>query len=69
MADVEEMEANYFATELLMPRKWLIEDIRAMGGVDLTKDREVAQLARKYGVSISMMAVRLMQLMNEKGKQ
>jgi Zn-dependent peptidase ImmA (M78 family) len=67
--DAEDTEADYFATELLMPREWLIKDVRAMGGIDLTEDREVAQLAKKYGVSISMMAVRLMQLANEKGKQ
>ena len=66
--DAEEEEANYFAVELLMPRRWLIEDVRAMGGVDLTKDTQVASLARKYCVSISMMAVRLMQLEKERDK-
>jgi Zn-dependent peptidase ImmA (M78 family) len=66
VSEIEETEANYFAMELLMPRKFLIEDVRKAGGfIDLTDDRQVIKLAKRYRVSISMMAIRLGQLMGE----
>ena len=47
---------------LLMPEKFVREDIRAMGGIDLTEDKPIRDLAKKYGVSVAMMTMRLGQL-------
>ncbi len=59
---VEDREANYFAMCLLMPEKFVREDIKAMGGIDLTEDKPIRALAQKYQVSIAMMTLRLGQL-------
>ena len=59
---VEDREANYFAMCLLMPEKFVREDIRAMGGIDLTEDKPIRDLTHKYGVSVAMMTLRLGQL-------
>lgn len=61
--DIIETEANAFAMALLMPRKFLLADIRQMGGVDITDDVQVAKLAKKYKVSVSLMAVRIGQIL------
>lgn len=61
MTDIE-AEANQFAMELLMPRDWLLRDLKAMGGVDMADDAEIAKLARKYLVATSLMAIRIGQL-------
>lgn len=57
-----EAEANAFAMELLMPEDWLRADIKEMGGVDIEDDKKVRQLARRYKVSDSIMALRIGQL-------
>jgi Zn-dependent peptidase ImmA (M78 family) len=57
----KEIKANKFAMHLLMPQKFLKEDI---GGLDLTgedietKDK-IRFLAQKYGVEESVMRMRL----------
>lgn len=61
-----EEEANYFAMCLLMPRDLVVEEVRKLGGVDLADDRKMGELAARFGVSISLMATRIGQLMSEK---
>lgn len=57
--DIEEREANLFAMELLMPRAWLLADIEKMGGVDLEDDTAMTNLAKRYKVSVTVMALRI----------
>lgn len=51
----KEVEANAFAAELLMPRAQL----RQLGNIDVNDDIQLAELAKKFRVSVSAMAVRL----------
>lgn len=57
--DEEEMEANLFAAEVLMPMDFLEEDLRKTDTVDLLDSDLVANLARKYGVSTQALLIRL----------
>lgn len=57
----EEIEANIFAAELLMPEAFLIQDIKAMGDDIITKDA-IESLAKRYKVSAEAMRVRLERL-------
>lgn len=59
-----EIEANAFASELLMPRELLVAE---MGGVpiDVEDDRQVEGLAKKFRVSAHAMRVRLLGLLSE----
>ncbi len=59
MSDIEEREANLFAMELLMPRAFLLADIEKMGGVDIEDDAAMTKLAKRYKVSVTIMAIRL----------
>ena len=60
--DVQEIEANTFAATLLMPREFLIKDLKLQAGsngeVELSND-QLAALARKYQVSETAMNFRL----------
>ena len=61
--DLEEIEANVFAAELLMPLQFLVRDIKRRGGFDLSNDDAAAlDLARTYGVSSQAMSFRLSNL-------
>lgn len=54
--DVEEIEANFFAASLLMPKRML----DACGGVDaIDDDQRVKQLATRFNVSAHAMSLRL----------
>jgi Zn-dependent peptidase ImmA (M78 family) len=57
----KEIEANKFAAALLMPKKFLLEDIAAFGSSGLNEGY-VSALAQKYGVSDPAMVYRLMNL-------
>jgi len=59
--DPEEIEANFFAANLLMPREMLIRDL---GGnyIDLDDARATRSWARRYGVSMQAMNLRLVKL-------
>jgi|CXWL01.1.fsa_nt_gi hypothetical protein len=58
--DPAEMEANLFAAELLMPRRFLENDVDVKKGVDLLDDKEsIKRLARRYEVSEQAMTIRL----------
>jgi Zn-dependent peptidase ImmA (M78 family) len=56
--DPEEIEANLFAAELLMPRVFLEEDHRNTA-IDLADEEVIFDLAHKYGVSTQALAIRL----------
>lgn len=64
--DLKEMEANFFAAELLMPAGLLKEHIDLFkdeyGAIDFEDDRFVKYLADKYQVSRHAMSVRLASL-------
>jgi Zn-dependent peptidase ImmA (M78 family) len=53
--DSKEVQANAFAAELLMPQAQL----RRLGRVDVNDDTKLAELARRFKVSPSAMAIRL----------
>jgi len=56
-SNVIEKEASLFAMLLLMPTKFLKEDIDK--GLDLTDDNELKKLASKYQVPLTMAAMRV----------
>lgn len=60
--DEEEVEANRFAAELLMPRSFLEADIEALGSIYLDDEKTIANLAKRYRVSSQSMAIRLSSL-------
>ena len=57
--DDEEKEANLFAAELLMPVRFLGEDVDKIGAIDLEDEDVLRRLAKKYGVSTQAMTFRL----------
>jgi len=57
--NTEEMEANLFAAELLMPARLLSRDVATLGHLDLDEDKLVAKLAASYKVSQQAMTFRL----------
>ena len=63
---VEHLEANAFALALLLPAEWLRRDIRAAGGYDPVDEKATAELARRYGVSPTLMAFRIGMLFGQK---
>lgn len=62
--DMED-EANVFAMEMLMPTKFLIKEIRAIGGVSIDDDEKMDRLARKFKVQQQILAVRILRLDEE----
>lgn len=56
--DIEEIEANAFAANLLMPAAWLRTELRS-GLVDFDDSVEIASLAARYEVSQQAMLFRL----------
>ena len=60
--DEEEMEANRFAAELLMPKHFLLKDLSALGRIYADDEKEISNLAKKYEVSSQAMAIRLSSL-------
>lgn len=60
--DENEMEANLFAAELLMPADFLARDLES--GMDLADDSDqgLQTLANRYGVSAQALTYRLMNL-------
>jgi Zn-dependent peptidase ImmA (M78 family) len=53
-----EIEANAFASELLMPRKF-IDLVLGPAGLDLEDDASIEALAKKFRVSVAAMRFRL----------
>jgi Zn-dependent peptidase ImmA (M78 family) len=66
--DIDEMEANLFAAELLMPQAWLEEDINNLDPFDIEGGQEeddadvIKHLAKLYNVSRQAMSIRLSSL-------
>jgi Zn-dependent peptidase ImmA (M78 family) len=60
--DQDEREANFFAASLLMPRRFLEEDLESVHYVNLLDDDFLDELARKYGVSVQALVIRLKNL-------
>jgi Zn-dependent peptidase ImmA (M78 family) len=60
--DLEELEANLFAAELLMPISLLEKDLEKIDVVDLEDEAIVAKLAARYKVSTQAMTFRLANL-------
>lgn len=56
--DPLEIEANAFASELLMPREFIANALD-VGGLDMEDDAGIEALARKFRVSASAMRFRL----------
>lgn len=63
--EADDIEANRFAMELLIPYDWILADIEALGGVDVEDDRAIRQLAKKYRVSVQVMTLRIAGILNE----
>jgi Zn-dependent peptidase ImmA (M78 family) len=61
--DPDEIEANRFAAELLMPADLLISDLRNLD-IDVEDDDEIADLADRYQVSRQAMTFRITNLLN-----
>lgn len=59
--DPREAEANAFAASLLMPRDFLTEDLQRKP-IDVSDDTAVRSLARRYGVSVQALTIRLANL-------
>ena len=61
-ADSEDIEANRFAAELLMPRDQLVED---MGGFDIEDEEAFRKLSQKYLVSVPALNYRVHELLHD----
>jgi Zn-dependent peptidase ImmA (M78 family) len=57
--DIDEMEANLFAAELLMPVDFLNADLAKLEPVSLSDDEKINLLASRYGVSTQALTLRL----------
>jgi Zn-dependent peptidase ImmA (M78 family) len=60
--DDDEREANFFAASLLMPRRFLEDDLQDEEYVNLLDDDFLSDLAPKYGVSTQALVNRLKNL-------
>ena len=57
--DWEEIEANLFAAELLMPKRFLERDLAETKTLDLHDEESLKRLAQHYAVSPQALTVRL----------
>jgi len=57
-----EKEANLFAAELLMPERFLRQDLRQLENIDLLEKDVLKVLAKRYEVSAQALTIRLAQL-------
>lgn len=62
--DPQEIEANTFASELLIPRHLLLQEL-GDGQFDIGDETQVEMLAKRFRVSVSAMSYRLAALMSE----
>jgi len=60
--DIQEIEANAFAAELLMPREFVLNDIDDFKKNPISDHTLLAGIAHRYGVSEAAMAIRLSNL-------
>ena len=59
--DPQEIEANAFAAELLMPKRVLINEVAA-SSINVLDEDAIGWLASKFGVSTAAMTIRLTKL-------
>jgi Zn-dependent peptidase ImmA (M78 family) len=57
--DEDEIEANRFAAEILMPEEFLRADLAGLGPLDAEHNDTIAALAERYRVSKQAMTIRL----------
>jgi hypothetical protein len=57
--DIEEIEANFFAASLLMPKRFLDDDERTLS-MEIEDPRAIRELAKAYLVSAQAMSTRLL---------
>lgn len=57
--DKEDMEATKFAMELLMPVELMKQEVGKLRQHDICDDKWVKDLAKKFRVPFTMMAIRL----------
>lgn len=62
MSANDDAEANQFAVELLMPDHLVRIEVRKLGGIDIMNTDQIKGLAKKFGVSESLMSFRIGQL-------
>lgn len=55
----KEAEANIFAMELLVPTSFLLRDLAGNFAIDPTGDERVKALAKRYGVTVELMMIRI----------
>ncbi|MFZ3229837.1 MAG: ImmA/IrrE family metallo-endopeptidase [Pseudobdellovibrio sp.] len=60
--DEYEIEANYFAACLLMPKKLVITELEKIGDNALVEEDDISNLAIKFKVSVNAMMIRLIKL-------
>jgi Zn-dependent peptidase ImmA (M78 family) len=60
--NTEEIEANAFAADLLMPSRFLIADLAPISTLDIEDDRFLKKFADRYQVSMLAMHIRLAHL-------
>jgi Zn-dependent peptidase ImmA (M78 family) len=60
-SDPLEIDANTFASELLMPERFLLEEI-GPNGLDMDDETSIERLAKKFRVSVAAMKYRLVGL-------
>jgi len=60
--DPDEVEANVFAAELLMPAGFIESDLQKMSGLDLHDESLLRGLAQAYRVSLQALLIRLTNL-------
>ncbi|WP_157929549.1 ImmA/IrrE family metallo-endopeptidase [Phyllobacterium zundukense] len=56
--DEKEIEANQFAAEILMPKRFLLREL-ADNPIDLESDEDILRLSAKYAVSSQAMTYRI----------
>jgi Zn-dependent peptidase ImmA (M78 family) len=61
--DDDEIEANQFASHLLMPASLMEEDVRKLGRIDVDDGEAIETLAKRYEVSPQAMTLRLAKLL------
>lgn len=61
--DSDEIEANRFAAELLMPFKLIFDDLMKLE-IDIEDDEQIRDLAKKYRVSAQAMTHRITNIMD-----
>jgi Zn-dependent peptidase ImmA (M78 family) len=59
-------EANYFAMHLLVPTSLLEKEMPAGYEIDLTDDKTLIDLAKKFAVPINVMAFRISEVLSKR---